>query len=214
MIGILGFRRIVVLLVLAAIAGLVAAGVYLYLEPQNVAAEREMRSLKSQVAAKRNDIEKVRAELDKLTEQKDTFEELRKVGFFSQQDRLVAKDRIEEIQELSSVLAVRYRIRPAEIETNPLIRKAKHVVLASPFEITVDALDDSDIYRFIYLLQTSFPGHASFDSVNLKRGAQVDDASLRQILTDRPVALVNGNLKFTWRTILPEEQVSIQGDNR
>jgi hypothetical protein len=214
MISVLGYKRIVVLAVLLGIAVIMAGAVYYYLTPQKQQAERDLRAVRGQVSATQNDIEKVRTELDKLAGQKDTFEELKKIGFFSEQDRIVAKDRLEEIQELSSVLAVRYRIEPAEIETNPQIEKAEHVILSSPFKIEVEALDDIDIYRFIYLLQTSFPGHASFDGVTITRGQEVNDSSLRRILTNNPVALVKATINFRWRTILPEDRVVMPGDAR
>ena len=207
----LGIKRLAILGALAALAGLLAASYYLYIVPEQESAERQLRKLEGQVSTKRSDIAKIQVELEKLVEQKDTFEELRDKGYFSEQNRVVARNRIEEIQDLSAVLSVRYRIEPADIETNELIEKANHVILSSPFEVNIDALDDTDIYRFFYLLQTSFPGHASFEQIELERGTEVNDASLRKILTGEPVPLVRGKIRFTWRTFLPEESVGFRG---
>ncbi len=207
----LGIKRLAILGVLAALVGVLAAAYYLYIVPEQESTERELRRLESKVSAKRSDISQLQVELDKLVEQKDTFEELKDKGYFSEQNRIVARNRIEEIQDLSAVLSVRYRIEPAKIETNELIEKAGHVILSSPFEIDIDALDDTDIYRFFYLLQTSFPGHASFEQIELERATEVNDASLRRILTGEPVPLVRGKIRFTWRTFLPEESVAMGG---
>jgi chromatin segregation and condensation protein Rec8/ScpA/Scc1 (kleisin family) len=208
MIGVIGGRRLLVILVMVLVSAAMAAGLYMYLEPKKVELTREYRTIQGKISSREQDIANLQLEREKLLEQKDTFEDLKKLGFFSAQDRIVARERIEEIRELSRVLAVRYTIKPAILETNEEIKKAKHIILSSPFHLEIDALDDIDIYRFIYLLKTSFPGHVSFDKIELRRMQDVTESVLRQIGSGNPVVLVNARIEFTWRTIVPEDQIN------
>ncbi len=212
MINVIGGRRLLVLAVMVLVNAALATGLYYYLLPEKDNLTRDLRSVKSQISLRETDIANLQLEREKLLEQKDTFEELKELGFLSEQDRIVARERIEEIRELSRVLAVRYTIKPAILETNEEIKKAGHIILSSPFHVEIEALDDVDIYRFIYLLKTSFPGHVSFDQLELKKGQDVTEETLRQIGSGTPVVLVRGVLDFTWRTILPEEQVELTGE--
>lgn len=212
MIGVIGGRRLFVLFVLLILNAGLVAGLYYYLTPRKEVASRDLRNVKSQISLREDDIVNLQLEREELLAQQDTFESLKEKGFLGEQDRIVAREMIEHIRELSRVLAVRYTIKPAVVETNEEISKAGHVILSSPFRVEIDALDDIDIYRFIYLLKTGFHGHISFDRLNLVKGQEVTESVLRQIGSGSPVVLVRGVLDFTWRTILPEDQVEATGE--
>ncbi len=212
MISVIGGRRLLVLLTMVILNALLAAGFYLYLEPQKDQLSKEVRRVQGQISSRETDISSLQLEREKLLEQQGTFEKLKQLGFFSAQDRILARERIEEIRELSRVLAIKYTIKPASLETNDEIKKAGHIVLSSPFNVEIDALDDIDIYRFIYLLKTSFPGHVSFDKMEVIKSQDVTESVLRQIGSGTPVVLVRAKIDFTWRTILPEDQIKTSGE--
>jgi hypothetical protein len=208
MIDIIGGRRLFVIFVMVLLNAVLGAGLFYFIMPEKASHARELRQVKADIANLDMDIVNVKQQREKLLEQKDIFEKLKRQGFFTPQNRIVARDRIEEIRELSSVLSARYTIKPALLESNREIKKAGHIILSSPFHIEIEALDDADIFRFIYLLQTSFPGHVSFDDIVIDKTEEVTESVLRNIGSGVPVVLVKADLDFTWRTILPEDQVS------
>lgn len=206
MIDVIGTRRLLILLAMVAINAAFGAGLYYYMRPQEVSLENELSSVKTAISSKEGDIANLQVELDKLIEQRDTFKHLKKMGFFSTQDRIDARERIDEIRELSRVLSVKYLIKPAVLESNENIERANHVILSSSFHVDIDALDDMDIYRFMYLLKTSFPGHVSFDKIELVKLTDVNEPVLKKIGSGEPVVVVRARIDFTWRTILPEDE--------
>ena len=87
MIGVLGIKRVAVLVVLVALNGFLAAASYMYLAPELQTKERQLRSDRSQVSTLRNDIDRMQIEFDQLEEQKEEFEKLAQDGFFKDQSR-------------------------------------------------------------------------------------------------------------------------------
>lgn len=207
MIKIIGFRRIMLILILIGFNALLAAAMYLYIQPSRESTESELRTLKGAISARRGEIAQLQDDFTKLEAQRVRFEELKGLGFFSEQDRVIAREKFDEMQNLSRVLSAKYVVKAADVKTDADLEKAEHVVLSSPVTVQLDALDDIDIYRFVYLLETSFPGHAGIEKIQLKRGSRVNEAVLRQIGSGNPVVLVSGTVDFLWRTAVPKGDV-------
>lgn len=209
MMSVIGYKRVLLILILIGFNALLAAGLYLYIAPLKQDTERQLSALKGEISARRGEIAQLQDDFTRLEAQRVRFEELRSLGFFNSQDRVIAREKFDEMQGISRVLSAKYVVEAADIETNAELEKAEHVVLGSPVKVEIDALDDIDIFRFIYLLETSFPGHAGIESIDLKRGARVNEAVLRQIGSGQPVVLVSGTVDFVWRSAVPKD--SVQG---
>lgn len=206
---ILGIKRVVILLVLLGINGVLAGVTYLYVMPHNEELTQQLQTLTSSVSAKRNDTAKLQGEYEVIQKQKANFEDLRTAGFFSNQNRAVARQRIADIQKFSNVLSAKYDITAANIEKNPLAADSGDVVLSSPVSIKVDALDDVDFYNFIYWVENAFPGLVSVKSLKVTRTTDVNETTLRAIGSGLPVTLINGEVSFEWRTMVPAADVTI-----
>lgn len=207
MIQTIGIKRIIIIAVLIAVAGGMGAGNYLYLVPKNQKLERELRTIRGQISTKRAETQRLAEEFAQIQEQKNYFTNLESAGFFSNQNRVIASRRIEDIQGFTKVLATRYDIKPATVEQNKLAEEAGHVVLDSRISLSVDAIDDIDIYTFIFLLENSLPGHVSVRSVRVDRMAEINEAVLRSIGLGQPTIMVKGTVEFDWRTMVPRAQV-------
>jgi len=213
MFQILGLKRIAILLVLVAINGLLAAVTYLYLIPHNEELARQLDTLNANVSTKRNDTARLEGEFQVIQKQKANFEDLQTAGFFSNQNRAVARQRITDIQKFTNVLSAKYDITAASVEKNPLAADSGDVVLNSPVDIKVDALDDVDFYNFIYWIENAFPGLVSVKTVKVSRITDVNETTLRGIGSGIPVTLVNGEVLFEWRTMVPAKDVTISAAN-
>lgn len=210
MIQILGAKRVLTLAVLALANIFLAAAVYYVFMPQNIKAEQGLRAAKAAVAGRRNEIQTMQTEYQQIQEQKNLFGDLEKARFFTTQDRVEARRMIEAIQASSKVLSAKYSIGAAEVRENEQASDAGYVILHSPLSINIDALDDIDIYSFIYWMENAFPGHAAVSELTLERKLDIDEVTLRQIGNGVPTVLVNANVNFDWSTMVPRANLPQQ----
>lgn len=210
MINILGFKRVAILCALLAINCLILAGVYSYVSPEKSTKNNQLKIRKSEVAVLHADVDRMRVEFSMLEDQKSGFEALRKKGFFNKQGRREAELVLQEIQEKSGVTKAIASIAKGEFVENSDAEKANHRILESPISITIESLDDSDVYNYIRMLQEFFPGHLSINNMSLVREANVSEIVLRAISNGENPALVKADLQMTWRTMVSEAEEDAQ----
>lgn len=208
MIEILGMRKVMLGGILLVLNLCLGAFLYFYLSPQSVKSERELRALRGQVTEKTAKTDELRTQNGVIERQKEEYENLRAAGFFSEQNRLVAQRRIEEIQKFTHVLTAQYDVKPAQVNKTTPAAEFDHVVLDSPVNIKIDAIDDVDFYNLVYWLENSFPGHMALKSLSIERKLDVSEAVLRQIGNGTPTAMVTGEVLYDWQTVLPQSQVA------
>lgn len=210
MIKILGIKRVITLAILVAVNLALAAALYSLILPQKAKSENELRSTRSAVNARRNEVTTLKTEYEQIQEQKNLFGNLEEAGFFSTQDRIEARKMIEQIQQESKVLAARYDIQPIQVQEDPTAAIADHVILNSPMKVSLDALDDIDIYSFMYWAQNAFPGQVGITGLTLERKLDVDEITLKQIGNGVPVVLVSATVDFSWNTMVPRANLPQQ----
>lgn len=210
MIEIIGLRRIITIAVLAAFAGALAAGSYLYVAPQSLKLQRDLNNVRGQIGTKRSETQRLASEFEQIQEQKTFFNNLRDAGFFSDQNRVVASRRLEEIQKFSRVLATRYQIDSAVQEANATAESIDHVVLDSRINVSIDAIDDIDVMNFVYWVENALPGHVSVRNIKMTRNGDISEGKLRGIGQGQAVIMVQGQVDFNWRTMVPKDSVELQ----
>lgn len=211
MIGILGPKRVLILSILILLNVAMAAAVYAYLAPQNEQLDREVRGLKGQVATVFADTQRLREEREQIQLQKARFENLEAAGFFSDQNRVLARTKIEAVQRYTGILSASYNFSPAKTETNPLLAETGYTVIASPATLALNAMDDVDVLKFIYWLENGFPGHISIDTVRINRVMDINDVTLRAIGSGVETTLVKASVGFKWRTMIPNSSLQSSG---
>jgi hypothetical protein len=212
MIEILGVKRLIGIVVLLTVNILIGSSLLFYFMPQNKDLEKDFRRVGGIINAKRNDVMKIQDEFDRIQDQKLLFEDLKKMGFFDDQDRFQTQRRIEAIQQMTEVLNVTYEVREAKIEENEHAKKANHVVLNTPIKINIEALDDKDFYAFLYWVDHAFSGQTSITKIRLQRVNDINDSTLRSIGTGNPITLIRGTFEFDWRTMISSDELgTIEG---
>ena len=207
MIKILGIKRILALVLLVAVNAALAAGVYLYAAPEILSKENQLRSVRGEISTRQADIDRMQVEFSKLEEQQAIFETLKKRGFFGNQGRREAQLVFENIQQKAGVVSAVANIQAGVIEDNPEAQKAAHKILRSPVTLKIQAMDDVDVFRYIFLLEKYFPGHVMIENIEIKRIADVSGTILRSIATGSSPGLVEANIGLTWRSMIPESQI-------
>lgn len=207
MIGIIGAKRVFIIMVLAVLNIILAAAFLLYLQPAKISQDRDLRTLRADISRLDQDITQIQQEFDTLDQQQAAYDALSESGFFSTQIRSDAKAIFSDIQKDSGVFSATVSVRPGVLEKNDLAIKANHNVLMSNVEIKISAFEDLDIYHYIELLETRFPGHISIEEVTLDRLRDVNATVLRSIASRNAPALIGGTIRAAWRTMIPEEDV-------
>jgi len=207
MIQVLGIKRIIVLVILVAMNAALAAGVYMYVQPEKLKKQRQLSSMKSKVSQVRNDIDRIQVEFRQLEEQQEEFDRLKESGFFTKQERNKAQRIFEDIQTRSKVVSAVASIDRGSLEKNDESDKAEHVMLVSPVKVTIEALDDIDVFRYLYLLKQSFPGHMQLEKVNLERRGNITNPVLRSIVSGKNPELVKASIELTWWSMIPQTDV-------
>jgi len=207
MIGVLGIKRVIVLVVLVAVNALLAASAYLYLAPEIIKKEREMRSIRGQVSSLRGDISRMQVEFEQLEEQKEEFELLAADGFLRDQNRRMAERVFNLIQKRSGVTKAVASVDAGRLEDNEEASKAKHKILVSPMEVKVKAVDDIGVYNYLHLIEHYFPGYVSIEEVFIRRNANVTGAVLQSIASGNNPELVDADIKMSWKTLISEDEV-------
>jgi len=207
MIGVIGIKRLFFLFVFIAINVVLAAGVYMYLTPKKQGLEREKRALGGQLSVVRSDMERMKIEFEQLDAQQDYFDDLKMKGFFSAQERSNAKVLFSEIQADSNVISAVVSVDSGVVGDDKEAEKANHKVLISPVEVEIRAFDDGDIYRYIEMALDRFPGHLSFDRVEISRIQDVSSPVLRAIASGAYPEMVYARLGMSWRTLIPDSQI-------
>lgn len=207
MMSVIGIKRIFVLGILLALNVLMAGLIYFYAIPEQDKTERDIRALRGQSATVQSDIDRMQLEFEQLGMQQERFDKLKASGFFHLQDRSHAKDLMKSIQEQSRVISAITSIKSGYIEKDPEAEKSKHTLLVSAVEIQIKAFDDTDIYRYIDLAQTQFPGMLTLEKLDIRRIKDVNATILRAIAAGGNPELVEAQVSMLWTTMVPETAV-------
>lgn len=210
MIKVIGAKRVVILGVLVVLNAATAALTYLYMVPEADASEKRLRTLRGENQTTSADIERMQIEFEQLDQQQDKFDALKADGFFKAQIRSVAKKLFKDIQDESRVVSAVASVRPGSIEENEEAKKSNYKVLVSPVDIQIQAFDDGDVYNYLYILEQKFPGHLAIDKISMQRATDISGPVLRAIATGQNPVLINANVKFSWRTMIPDSQIIVE----
>lgn len=203
MIKILGFQRVAILAGLLLFNIILGGVSYGYLVPANLEAEKNLKKAKSETSQIMGDIAKIDLEFAQLEEQREKFDYLQNDGFFKDQDRFEAERIFKRTQEESGVVSAVASISKGTIIDDENAMKAEHKILKSDMKINIEAANDLDVFKYIYLLDQYFPGYLSIDNFRLTREGELTGAVLRAIASGEDPVLVKAEINLFWRTMVP-----------
>lgn len=207
MIRVLGAKRILTILTLIALNALMGAAVYFYLMPEKIRKSQELTSLRGQISTVQTDIGRMQIEFDQLEVQQAQFEKLKERGFFEAQGRREAEKVFQKIQQEAGVVSAVANIQAGSLEDSEEAQKAEHKILVSPVTIKLAAVDDVDVYKYLYLVERFFPGHVTIKKIMLERKSNINNTVLRAIATGGKPQLVTADIEAEWRTMIPQKDV-------
>ena len=209
MIKLIGFKRLVLIVILVGCCAVLGPMSYFVLGPQNQKVDRELNQLKSDISTKRAQTISFREDMAEIKNEAASFQGLQSLGFLGEQSRVDARKRIEAIQGYSRVLSARFSIATPTVETVDTAPETDRVLLVTQISIDIDAQDDADVYKFVSLMENAFIGHVSVTSLEVNRILDVNEATLRRGATE-PIVLVQAKLVLNWQTLVSrQDAVSI-----
>jgi hypothetical protein len=176
--------------------------------PQKTAKEAELAKIKNEFQTVSTDLSNIQVEFRLLEEQRGNFEKLEKRQFFDRQDRFRAQQLLEVIQDRSRVLSAKTSISNGNLINHPEALKAEHKILSSPLDIEIAAMDDTDIFRYLWLLENKFPGYIDIQSFSLERLETVNRELLQSITAGETPVIVNAKISANWKTMIPISETS------
>lgn len=208
MMEILGRRRITIMLSLFGVCFFLGAFYLALLLPQVSASDRTLRSIRGDVSGTEDLTRELKAAFEQFQVNKPDYDRIEQIGFFNPQDRLIIRDKFQQMKRQSGVLNAKYEFSPAEIEPNPEIQDAGYRVLKSEILITIDALDDMSVYAFLYALTNEFPGRVSIADLNIIREDSGLNAGIyQQIRSGKMPLLIIATVRAEWRSLVSAEEI-------
>lgn len=208
MIDKIGPKKALLLVALAGLAGVFAAANYLVFMPKTEQSVQELNRVMSETSVLRGEVDKMRVDYQTFQKQKAFYDTIRQLGFFNDQDRVIARERFDTMQKLSKIISARYEIKAANLLEGEEVAAADFVVMESPITVNLSAIDDLDVYRFIYYLNYGFPGHITINNLSMERKLDVTPDVLKQIGTGAPPEIVSATMELEWRTMARKSDIA------
>lgn len=207
MINAIGKKKLFILIVLFGATLFLGASYYFVLAPQAQSKKNEHDSLKSELSTIQTEIQTMRTDLAFYEKQKSLYEKIEKTGFLNGQNNLSPKERFETLQKRSKIIGLKYEIREPNLSENPSSKETGYVTISSDVSIDVSAIDDLDIYRFIYYLNYAYPGHIKISELVIQRTSDVSKEALKAIGTGGAKELTNAKMNLTWTTMAKKDLI-------
>ncbi len=208
MFKVLGNKRVAFIAILSLLLGGIAYGYYEWLVPTHEKSMQDLATSKAAVDQKYAEVVKLKEEYVLLQSQLRVFKELEARGFFNDQDRAAAIEKLDKLSKLSGLLKANLKLDSGQLISDPTADLAGQVVVKSPVTVDVKSIDDVDVYTFLKFVEEKFPGRVDVTSLSLKRMEIFDTTILRKIGGGSPTPLVESKITFDWLTMAPKNIVA------
>lgn len=209
MIHILGFKKVFLILLLTVGGGALFVLNTYYLTPQSNKLEKELSINEAAASKLDNKIVSLSTNHARFQDQKVSFDLIEQTGFFNKQDRLEVRRLITELKERSKLTSVRFQMSAANVQANERAQEIDHKLLRTEVSYDLAAIEDTDIYNFLFMINHGFPGIVDINSLVIDRSEKLTQQTLREIGSGKLVPLVNAKLKTVWWTLVPADSVEM-----
>ena len=212
MLKVLGTKRLAFICLVLGLAGVLSYVYYNILLPAHEKSTLELQTSRAAVTEKYAEVTRLKEEYVLLQSQLRSYKELEAKGFFNDQDRSAALDKLDKLSKYAGLLKASLKFGSGQLIADPVAAKADKVVLKSPVTVDAKSIDDVDVYSFIKFIEEKFPGRVDVTSFSLHRMEIFDTGILRKIGVGDPTPLVDAKITFDWLTMAPKNiQAPIEG---
>ena len=84
-------------------------------------------------------------------------------------------------------------------------KDANYKMVATDIQFDLEAIEDVDIYKFLYVLTYGFPGQVVVNDFTVSRDVEVTQPLLRRIGSGQSEPIVQSSVRISWYTMVPED---------
>lgn len=204
----LGTKKVRYIAAVIAVTGAIAAGHYYWLQPTREQVAQELQVTRSAVNQKYAEVARMKEEYVLLQSQLRAFKELEARGFFNDQDRSAAIEKLGKLSDYAQLLKAKLKFGKGQLVSDPLADQANQAILKSPVQVDISSFDDVDVYSFIKFVEEKFPGDTDITFIKLQRMEIFNEAILRKIGKGDSTPLVQAQLNFDWLTMASKNVIA------
>lgn len=205
----IGRKRLVILLVVLAIAAILGGVWQKVMLPRSEAGANEKSAIDSERSRLQRELEALPIKYQELLDNERKYEELLKSSFVSTQDRIAARARIDAVRVAAGLRGISYTIAPVENAKHPEQDGVDGTLSLSRIKVEMRGLSDIEMRDFIHSMRRDFGGLVTLRAIEFKREKPLTQDNLEQLKNGKPVDFILGKADFDWYTIIPnpvEEQ--------
>ncbi|MBL8640790.1 MAG: hypothetical protein JNL76_01590 [Alphaproteobacteria bacterium] len=208
MLKVLGSKRLMFICCMVGGLGLLAYAYYNFIVPAHEKSTQELATSKSAVREKYQEVARLKEEYVLLQSQLRAYKELEARGFFNDQERASAVDKLDKLSKYAGLLKANLKFGSGKLVQDSGAEAAGQVIVKSPVSIEAKSIDDVDVYSFMKFVEEKFPGRIDIVTFSLSRMEIFDATILRKIGSGEPTALVDAKISFDWLTMAPKDVVA------
>lgn len=214
MIKLLGIKRLITLSAIFILLIILLSVYFLWIDPARQDADRQVNALNGEIATLQNDINTTKQQIEETRRNIPYFNYLKKIEFFSEQDRFRAQRTIEDIQAQSGITSAEFTIGELTDVNEPLATQVEYRLVVSPIAVqNVQAFTDVEFYKLLYLMNNEFPGHIRLSSMSLTRTGELDQDVAQNRDQGGVPYFVTGDIEFQWLTMIEDPQPTNMGQD-
>lgn len=199
----IGRGRFLRLVLAVGVLLFLAAAYFGYVMPSKTEAETTQRTTEGEVAALRGKITNIRNELKEVQAQIPYVEMLKNQGLFQRQDRFYIIKKLEDLRKQTSISGFNFSVSNMETVTNADAEKMGGKLINSRITLSgIQFLFDTDLYKFLAILDSGFPGTSRIHSVSLELPREIDENVYSALRQRQPVSPFVASVVVDWTTLV------------
>lgn len=203
-IGIIGRKRLVVLLVMLGIVAIMGGVWENILKPDFEKATLDLTVVQAERARFQKEITELPAKHAALVRNEKRYEELQLTGFFGSQDRIEARSKIDALRLEAGVRGITYKIDPQIVVDHAALSSSEDQLILSPITVSMKGLTDREMRFFLEKMQTKFPGLIVAKQYKFTRTSDVTQEELRRLSEKEATDFVSCEFLLSWYNIVPK----------
>ncbi|MFA7430099.1 MAG: hypothetical protein WCZ23_08075 [Rhodospirillaceae bacterium] len=162
-------------------------------------AEAALRRLRAETNQTRGQAQQAALDYAYVQDNSGRYKDALARGVLDEQDRLAARQRMDELMNDAYLVRMAYEMAAAESKPGP----GGYQIVSTPIKMEVASMLDRDIFVLLQSLETAFPGYGVVRGFRIARQDPVTEDALRRVTAGEPVPFLTGTVTFDWRSAQP-----------
>lgn len=196
----IGRQRLTTLVVLTGALAMMSVVQFGVLRPFLGGTEDDIEMLETTIEELDQRLAEGSSELDIVSTRGDTYEALQQSGFLGEQERLVARNLLNDATIEAGLQRLSFKIQPAVvIEEETRAADIGRALQESRIELTFSSALDLEIVDFLAIARASFPGYLSIDRLEMRKLPVDPNRYAQTAASGSP--LIEGRAVVSWITL-------------